>query len=95
MTTLEKIKLSLRISHSKLDEDIQTDIDACMADLSVHGITYAKPDDPLIINAVKLYCKALYTDDVAKASAFSERYKELRDCLKAAEGYGWEDTNDD
>ena len=30
---LEKIKLALRRGHSKLDADIQADIDACLADL--------------------------------------------------------------
>lgn len=90
---LQKIKLGLRTSHTKLDEDIQADIDACRADLKVHGIVHAREDDPLIFNAIKLYCKSLYTDDPAKAEAFLQRYKELRDCLKVAEGYGWKDDS--
>lgn len=94
MTTLEKIKLSIRISHSKLDEDIQADIDTALADLRMHGIIHKDETDPLIFGAVKLYCKSLYTEDVAKASAFRERYEKMRDCLKDAEGYGWEDRDD-
>lgn len=92
---LQKIKLALRTSHNKLDEDIQADIDACRADLKMHGITHARDDDPLIFNAVKLYCKSLYTDDPAKASALLQRYQELRDCLKVAEGYGWKDSSEE
>ena len=95
MTTLEKIKQALRTSHNKLDEDIQADIDACQADLKMHGIVHADITDPLIFNAVKLYCKSLYTDDPAKAEAFQQRYEKLRDCLKVAEGYGWKDSSEE
>lgn len=87
-TILQKVKLALRTSHSQLDEDIQADINACLVDLKVHGVVYAATDDPLIFNAVKLWCKSLYTDDPAKSAAFLQRYKELRDCLKIAKGYG-------
>lgn len=90
-TILQKVKLALRTSHSLLDEDIQADIDACQADLRMHGVIYAAVDDPLVFNAIKLYCKSLYTDDPVKSAAFLERYTNLRDCLKIAEGYGWQD----
>lgn len=94
-TILQKVKLSLRTSHDRLDEDILADIDACMADLKMHGVIYATDQDPLIYNAVKLYCKSLYTDDPVKSEAFLQRYKNLRDCLKIAEGYGWQDEEAD
>lgn len=95
MTTLEKIKLSLRISHSRLDEDIQGDIDIALADLRMHGVIHKDESDPLIFNAVKLYCKSSYTDDIAKSSEWRQRYFALRDCLKAAEGYGWKAADDE
>lgn len=94
MTTLEKIKLAIRISHSKLDEDIQADIDACLADLRVCGIVYAEESDPLIFNAIKLWCKSLYTDDTAKAAEWQRRYDALKSCLMNAEGYGWRDGDE-
>lgn len=93
-TTLDKIKLSLRTSHDKLDEDIQADIDACLADLRVAGVIYAFETDPLIFNAIKLYCKSLYTEDPVKAASYAERYKALKSCLMMAEGYGWEDSDE-
>lgn len=93
-TTLDKIKLSLRTSHDKLDDDIQADIEACKADLQVAGIIYAHEDNPLIFNAIKLYCKALYTDDMDKAAEYMKRYDALKACLMMAEGYGWEDSNE-
>lgn len=88
---LEKIKLALRIGHSKLDDDIADNIQACLLDLRMHGIIHLEATDALIQNAVKLYCKAEYTDDLTKAEKYAARYRELRDCLKAAEGYGWKD----
>lgn len=87
---LEKIKLALRITHTALDEDIQADIDACLADLKVCGVVYASNDDPLIYNAVKLWCRSVYTDDTTKGAELLRRYEALKSCLMMAEGYGRE-----
>ena len=95
MTTLEKIKQAIRRSHDKLDEDLQTDIDACLADLHVVGIVHAGEEDPLIYNAIKLYCKSLYTEDAAKAAEFRSRYEALKSCLMMAEGYGYKEAEAD
>lgn len=92
---LEKIKLAVRISHTKLDEDIQADIEACLADLEVCGVVHAETSDALIFNAIKLYCKSLYTDDTAKGAEYLRRYEALKSCLMMAEGYGWEDGAED
>ena len=92
---LDKIKTALRINHSKLDEDIQSDIDACLTDLEVCGIVFAETADPLILNAVKLYCRSVYTDDPAKGAEYLRRYEALKSCLMMAEGNGWEDGADD
>lgn len=89
MDTLTKIKQALRITHSKLDEDIRADIDACLADLRMAGIVYATEEDPLILNAIKLWCRTFYTDDVVKAAEYLKRYEALKASLQMAEGYGW------
>lgn len=88
-STLEKVKLSIRRSHNKLDEDLQDEIDACLADLRVCGVVYARDEDPLILNAIKLWCRSLNTDDNAKAAEYRSRYDSLKSCLMMAEGYGW------
>ncbi len=93
--TLAKVKLAIRISHSKLDTDIEESIEGCLADLRVHGIVHAADDDPLILNAVKLWCRSVYTDDTAKSAEYLKRYTALRDCLKVAEGYGWKGESDE
>ena len=89
--TLAKIKQAIRRSHDKLDEDLMADIDACLADLQAHGITGPKAveTDPLIYNAIKLYVRALDTDEPAKAAEWRQCYRDLRDSLKASKGYGW------
>lgn len=87
--TLDKVKAFIPIRHTKLDADIQDNITSCLTDLRVHGIVYADESDPLILNAVKLYCKSLYLEEPAKAAEYMRRYVVLRDCLKVAEGYGW------
>lgn len=91
-----KIKQGLRISHGKLDDDIQADLEACLADLRVCGVIYADVEnDPLIFNAIKLWCRSLYTDDTAKAAEWLRRYEALKSCLMMAEGYGWKEASDE
>lgn len=92
-TLLEKVKAGIRRNHSKLDDDLQGDIDACLADLEICGVVFAETSDPLIVNAVKLYCRAMNTDDPAKSAEWMRRYESLKSCLMMAEGYGWEDED--
>lgn len=94
LDTLTKIKQAIRRSHSKLDEDLQSDIDACLADLRACGVVYADETDPLIYNAIKLWCKSLDADDPAKGAEFLRRYEALKSCLQMAEGYGWREEGD-
>lgn len=96
---LVKIKTNLRISHTRLDDDLGDTINACLKDLKVCGVQAHKPDDPqemdpLILNAIKLYCRAEYTDDPAKAAAYKERYDSMKSCLMMASGYREEGAAD-
>ncbi len=54
---LDKIKLALRISHNKIDDDILDHILACKEDLKRVGIVNIYDDDKLIIQVIKLYVK--------------------------------------
>lgn len=92
---LTKIKTALRISHDKLDEDIQADVDACLQDLRICGVVHAPDTDPLIVNAVKLWCRSLYTDDPAKGAEYLRRYEALKGSLQVASGYGREAAADE
>ena len=92
---LNKVKTSLRISHNVLDDDVADTIEACLADLKVCGVQTPDAADALILNAVKLFCKAAYTDDTGKAAAYQARYDSLKACLMMAEGYGGEVVADE
>ena len=92
---LTKIKTNLRISHTALDDDLIDIIFACLADLEICGVHPPAPEDPLILNAIKLYCRAAFTDDTVKAAAYTERYNALKSCLMMAEGYGWIDDSEE
>jgi hypothetical protein len=92
---LDRIKLTLRIKHDALDMDIQADIDACLADLAAVGVKHKNAADPLIFAAVKLWCRAAYTDDTAKSAEYMKRYNAMKASLMMAKGYAWEDNADE
>jgi hypothetical protein len=67
-------------------------IAACVTDLKTYGIKVTGVDDvqemdPLILNAIKLYCKAEDVDDPAKAAEYRERYNALKASLGMAGEY--------
>ncbi len=100
LTLLSKIKTNLRISHTALDDDLKDTIAACLADLNVCGVQEPKTGDkqetdPLILNAIKLYCKAHFTDDTGKSTAYMARYDSMKSCLMMAEDYREEATGDE
>lgn len=75
---LEKVKLALRIKSNKLDEEITDLIEACKIDLSLSGVRKIEDTDPLIQQAVKLYCKANF----GLENKDSEKYQKSYDMLK-------------
>lgn len=89
LETVIKIKTKIRIRHHKLDEEIEDEIQACLSDLKTTiGIKDPKEDDPLILNAIKLWCCATYETDASKSAEFWHRYNELKGSLSFASGYG-------
>ena len=88
---LPKIKTSIRIKHTALDDDIADTIRSALDDLSVCGVKIPEVQDgeidPLILNAVKLFCKVEYTDDPGKAAEYQRRYDALKSCLMMSEKY--------
>lgn len=75
---LEKVRTALRITHNKLDDELQDVIDACKADLKVSGIVKQDESDPLIQQAIKTYAKAEYEQDVNKANRLTQAYISLK-----------------
>ena len=68
---LNKIKMSLRIKHNSIDDELNDLIAAAKKDLARVGIIKILEDDELIIQAIKLYCKWQLNYDSA-----SERYEQ-------------------
>lgn len=87
---LERIKLSIRRFHTMLDDDITSNIDACMLDLRRVGISAAiavsTSNDALIIKAAELYCKWQY-DFEGKGDRYEKAYNSLRDSLSMCDEY--------
>ena len=83
---LEKVKLDLRFTHSKLDSDIQDNINACLADLRRVGVATIDELDPHIIKCVKLYCRWQYNFE-DQADRYRDAYKALRNGLSLHTGY--------
>lgn len=88
---LNAVKTALRISHSKLDDEIMQHIRACIDDMKRLGIAAPEypelaGDTPLILTAVKLYCMAQY-DFLGKGEQYKKGYESLRDVLSMSGGY--------
>jgi len=84
---IEKVRKSLRISHTALDEDIQDLIDAALMELQLSGIKKLDESDPLIIRAVTVYCKAEFGFDNTDADRFRASFESLRNHLSLAGDY--------
>lgn len=83
--SLDKVKKDLRISHSKLDEDIKDNIEACRLDLKRVGIDITK-SDVLLEKAIKLYLRWQYNFE-NQADRYRNAYESLRNALSLCEDY--------
>lgn len=76
---LENVKDNLRIRHSALDLEITGTIDAAKADLERVGVV-CSPQDPLIEQAIKLYCRWAYNFE-NQADRYLSAYENLRNVM--------------
>lgn len=86
MALLDDVKTNLRISTSALNGDVQDDIDAALMDLYNSGVVMTDEDDPLIIKAVKLYCRA-QNDFMGKGEQYSKAYEGMKIALSLSGDY--------
>lgn len=84
---LEKIKKSLRITHTSLDDEILDLINAALADLRISGVVNFIETDPLIIRAVTVYCKANFGLDNPNSEKFQASYDSLKNHLSLSGEY--------
>ena len=92
---LEAVKRALSLTTTAYDEELQELIDAALADLGLAGIDNSLISDPLVIQAVKTYCRANFKspDDYDK---LIESYSAQKGQLQIATGYtDWGDIDGD
>lgn len=85
---LDKVKIALRISGNAFDDDISDSIAAAKRDLQQSGIAKSNDDnDPLILRAIKTYCKSDYAADEKEAERYRLSYDLLKNHLSLASDY--------
>jgi len=79
MALVDNVKKVLRVSHSDMNDEVQGLIEACKKDLEIKGLATEKivEDDPSIVQAIYLYCKANFGYNNPEAIRFSEAYENL------------------
>jgi hypothetical protein len=87
---LEKVKLALRIKSNSLDLEIQDLIESAKADLNISGVKNLDEEDPLIIQAVKTYCKANFGLDNKDSEKYQKSYDLLKQSLSLCGDYNVE-----
>jgi len=89
MPILDDTKLSLRLTGSDFDIEVQDLIEAAKLDLKLSGVLEAKiiDTDPLIKRAIILYCKAHFGYDNPDADRFMESYNMLKTHLTLSSDY--------
>lgn len=83
---LEQAKRWLRISTDAVDDEMAQTIAAAILDLQNIGVKKTDRDDPLIQQAIKLYCKSQFGYD-ADAERFSGAYEHLKMALAMSKDY--------
>lgn len=92
LSALDKVKLALRITHTKLDTDIQESIDTAKKEMERAGIIASAivDTDVLILDAIKTYCKYSYASDENMREGYFNSWQYQLDCLRKTEAYNTE-----
>lgn len=89
---ISTIKNSMRISHSKLDEEIYRKINSCKEDLRSYGVN-SEMESELIITACEFYCKWNF-NYMDIGNEFKKYYEDLRDHLSLSKEFRLEGDTD-
>lgn len=87
-STLESIKLSLRIVTDAFDGELENLIAAALADLNIAGVNgeNVTEADPLVLIAVTTYCK-MHFGEPDEYDRLKKSYDEQKAQLSMATGY--------
>lgn len=86
---LGKIKLALRISHNRLDSDIEETMKVARAEMIRSGISAEKAnsDDYLINKAIKTYCLAEFSNNDKMSERYYKSWEYQIDNLRKSSSY--------
>lgn len=90
MALLDEVKLAMRISHTRLDSDIEDTIETSRLEMIRTGVfpDVAYSDDPLIKSAIKTYCRMTYASDEKMMDGYRKSWLYQVDSLRKSGGYG-------
>ena len=80
-----KIKKALKRTGDAVDDEIKSNIDACLAELERVGISVTA-EKPLIDKCCELYCKAQFNFD-NNSERYQLAFEKLRDSLSMSSEY--------
>ncbi len=92
---LDKIKLALRLNHDLLDTEILALISACKQDLSLAGIKNLSEEESMIEQAIKMYVKYIFEQDVKRAELYEKAYSSIKLSMSVCEDFKQEPIIDD
>lgn len=85
-STLNAVKMALRVSTDAFDSEISNLIDAALLDLGVAGVTKDDATDALVLMAVKTYCR-LHFGQPEDFDRLKASYDEQKAQMSMATGY--------
>ena len=89
MAILDDVKISLRISSTAYNTEINDLIAACKADLSLSGVNTTDDTDTLIKRCIMSYVKAYYGYNNPDSDRLKEAYESLKRHLALTETYAF------
>ena len=87
---LDKIKVSLRVKSNSLNSEIEDLIESAILDLKISGVNKIDKQDPLIVQAVKMYCKANFGLENKDFEKYQKAYDNLKQHLTLCGDYNVE-----
>ena len=90
MAILDDVKLALRITHTKLDDDLSAKIEAAKNELVALGVepsVVESENDPLVLEAIKTYMQYKYTRDDKEMENYYNSWVVQVDKLRKTKGY--------
>lgn len=84
------VKTAMRWGHTDLDTELQDTISAAQEELIRVGVDkrMAYSDHPLVLHAVKTYCKGAFADDQTKRDGFMQSFEIQADGMRKSEMFG-------